>query len=73
VSTFQASPRELLPVCPLEKNHKPITGDSSIDCWACDFVRALYFIATGVTDNPSWDAQMTLDDNVEWRNERVED
>jgi len=50
-----------------------IDSDDSIDCWACDVIRALYYIATGVTDNPSWDAQMTLDDNVEWRNERVED
>jgi hypothetical protein len=58
---------ELRPVCPLERTHDPIDGDSSTDCFACDFIRALYFIATGVADNPSWEAQMTLDDNVEWK------
>jgi|WetSurSiteA1Bulk_404760.scaffolds.fasta_scaffold10313_2 hypothetical protein len=63
----------MTPVCPLERTHDMIDSDDSIDCWACDVIRALYYIATGVTDNPSWDAQMTLDDNVEWRNERVED
>jgi hypothetical protein len=57
--------QELVPKCLLDAEHD-VLSDSSIDCWACDLIRALYHIAIRVTDDPVWDAQMTLDDNIEW-------
>lgn len=57
---------ELVPVCPLERNHDVLTES---DCWACGLTVALYNIALGKTDSgdPATEAMITLDECVEWR------
>jgi hypothetical protein len=55
---------ELIPICPMERNHDVLTEP---DCWACGLIKGLWDIATGTDEDPMTIAMETLDESVEWK------